>query len=95
MEKIQTEEEIKEIFILDRNKECSESEAQIKAIMEYLANDHYHKVWAMIPGGFTWYTDGIYYWREDAARIVEKRECGLADGFIDHVLRRLKEDGEG
>ncbi|MDD4509130.1 MAG: hypothetical protein PHN26_09405 [Eubacteriaceae bacterium] len=92
MENIQSskEEEIKEIFIIDSGKKCVESDEEIKMVLNYLIDDNYREVLAIIPGVLTWYTDGAYYWSERNLQTIQDKKCGFVDGFIEHVKSKVK-----
>ncbi|MGL6293531.1 hypothetical protein [Eubacterium aggregans] len=90
MEDIQAseQEKIKEVFVLDEDRKNCESEETNALIVEYLEDENSRKLLATIPGVFTWYTDGIYYWEKGTAEIVKKKSCGFAYGFVDRVLKK-------
>lgn len=76
----------------------------LKIVVDYMKNDKTRKSAGRIFGlepervkSYTVhvYTDGDYWWTDLNLINIQEMRGRFADGFIDHVLRRLKKDGEG
>lgn len=74
------------------------SDSTIRTMLRYMDSDKNRKFEAYLftpEGKEIQYTDGEYWWTNVDIKDIKKNICGFADGFVEHVLKRLEERNNG
>ncbi len=83
-------------YVFDPKQKTELDKDTRNVILSYLKNDEHRKYLMRVLGTHEkYYYDDAFYWSDDRFAQFANGEIDVVDGFVDHVLRRLKEDGEG
>lgn len=83
---------------IDYGKPQTQIDSEVmKKVLWYMRNSKHRRVLLRVldRSGTSIEYDGVFWWQEKTFKQLEDGECYFIREFVDHVLRRLKEDGEG